>query len=147
MVVGIDSDSTARLSAACAGALMGATQAKLADAERLRSADRNTRVAGLDMRQHWGGGIEFFDRLTRKALLAALTKASGAEAAGNCAKVGKAELAATCADHIPGRGWLPPAFITSDVPAPREIAEVVDGVEIEDDGAANDDHPMSVAAE
>ena len=133
--------------AACTGALIDATQAKFADAERLRSVDRIARVAGLDMRQHWEGGIEFFGRLTRKALLAALTEACGPEAAENYAKLGKAELAATCADRIPGRGWLPPAFTTPDAPAPRKDNEVGSDNEIEDDDAANDDEPMSIAAE
>ena len=146
-VVALDADSTARLLAACTGALIDATQAKFADAERLRSADRIARAAGLDMRQHWEGGIEFFSRLTRKALLAALTEACGPEAAENCAKLGKAELAATCAERIPGRGWLPPAFITPEAPAPREVAEVESDNKIEDDDAANDDQPMSIAAE
>lgn len=51
-VMTLDADSTARLLAVCTGALIDATQAKFADAERLRSADRIARAAGLDMRQH-----------------------------------------------------------------------------------------------
>ena len=141
----LDPDDTARLLAACTGALIDAHQGKFAEAERLRSADRIARAVNLDMRQHWEAGVEFFGRLTRKAMLAALTEACGPDAATNCAKLPKDELAQACADRIPGRGWLPPALVTPDAPGTSEAEDggFIDG----EDGAANDDDPMSIAAE
>lgn len=149
-----------RMLAACSGALINATQGKYADSARLKSADRIARAANLDMRQHWEGGIEFFDRIGKKALLSALTEACGAETAENCEKMKKSALAEACAERIPGRGWLPPVLITPAEPAaePEDEteAEFEDGEgdgenpdeesEFHDD-AMNDNHEIAVAAE
>lgn len=53
-------DDTARLLAACTGALIDAHQGKFAEPARLQSADRIARAVSLDMRDHWEPGVEFF---------------------------------------------------------------------------------------
>ncbi len=154
-LLSLDADATARLLAACAGALIDATEGKFPDRDRLRSADRIARAVNLDMRQHWEGGIEFFDRLGKKALLAGLTEACGEAAADNRAKLKRGELALACADRIPGRGWLPPALLTSDAEAEAGYGEdLEDGNDMdgEQDGygdfdPANDDASFGIAAE
>src|SRR3546814_8221144 len=83
-------------------------------AHRLLSVDRIARAANLDMRDHWEGGIEFFGAITKKAMLAALSEACSPATAEDCAKLTKPKLAETCAERIPGRGWLPPALITPE---------------------------------
>lgn len=100
-------DAKARLLAFATASLVNAVQGKFTEKNRLNSAERIARAAGLDMEQHWSGGVDFYDRLTRRACLAALEEARGKEAADNCAKLGKADLAKACAERIPGTGWLP----------------------------------------
>lgn len=144
-LLSLDTRDVDQLLAACTGALIDATHGKFAEAERLRSADRIARAVALDMRQHWEGGIEFYDRLTRKTALAALTEARGPSAAENCAKLKKPELAAACNDRITGTGWLPPSLVTPDVQiAVGEIGEVQTSHAPDAD---NDDEPHIIAAE
>ncbi len=148
-VLGLDEGSMARMLAACSGALVDASQGKYAEAERLQSVNRIARAANLDMRDHWEAGVEFFTAISKKALLAALTQACGEEAAENCTKLGKQDLALACADRIPGRGWLPPALLTPDAPvsAAREEEDAAPGEEVADCPADNDDDHMAIAAE
>ena len=114
----LDADALTRLQSYCTAALIDATTPKFAAPERIRSAERVARAASLDMTKHWDGGIEFWTRLSRKAMLAALTEAIGTDAAINCQKMPKMELAAACADRMPGRGWLPSALRLSETAAP-----------------------------
>jgi len=107
---GLDDGSKTRLQSYCTAALLDATEGKIADRAKLASAARIASVAGLDMTTHWEGTIEFWSRLSKRALLAALTEAVGEAAAENCAKMKKGELAMTCAERIAGRGWLPPTL-------------------------------------
>ena len=144
-LLALDAEDTARLLAACAGALIDATQGKFADVARLRSADRIARAANLDMRQHWDGGIEFFGRLTKKAMLAALTEACSPNAAENCAKLDKQALAIACAERIPGRGWLPPALVTPPVPEQGIMPEPQ--TETEESDEADEEPIYGIAAE
>lgn len=147
-VLGLDDDAVVRMLAACTGALIDARQAKFAEPERLRSADRIARAANLDMRDHWEGGVEFFGAISKKAMMAALTEACGEQAAENCAKLGKQDLALACADRIPGRGWLPAALLTPDAHAPEpETDEAGTDVDTGDNTAENDDMAYQVAAE
>ena len=151
-----------RMLAACSGALINATQGKYVDRARLESANRIARAVNLDMRQHWDGGIEFFDRIGKKALLSALTDACGTETAANCEKMKKSALAEACAERIPGRGWLPPVLITPEEPAAEpederdadhqdcdgeDAGENSDAESEVHDDAVNDDHEIAVAAE
>jgi ParB family chromosome partitioning protein len=137
-LLSLDAETTQRLLAACTGALINGTHGKFAEPERLKSTDRIARAVGLDMRDHWQGGIEFFDRLSRKALLSALTEARGAQAAENCVKLKKHELAAACNERIPGTGWLPPALLTPEVRAASDEAGEIDG-QLDEDVAALDE--------
>jgi ParB family chromosome partitioning protein len=147
-VLGLDDDTVARMLAACTGALIDARQAKFAEPERLRSVDRIARAANLDMREHWEGGVEFFGAISKKAMMAALTEACGAQAAENCAKLGKQDLALACADRIPGHGWLPPALLTPEAPVMEvESDEAGTDDEAEPFTAENDDMAYQVAAE
>jgi ParB family chromosome partitioning protein len=127
-IMSLSEKDVQRMLAACSGALLNATQSKYSSRERLESANRIARAAKLDMRKHWEGGVEFFGRISKKALLSALTEACGADTAENCAKMKRDTLAQSCAERIPGRGWLPPVLITPDEP---EIEAVDAAVEIE----------------
>ncbi|WP_454888837.1 ParB/RepB/Spo0J family partition protein [Sphingobium indicum] len=147
-VLALDDDAVARMLAACSGALIDARQGKYAEKERLQSADRIARAANLDMREHWEGGVEFFGAISKKAMMAALTEACGPQAAENCAKLRKQDLALACADRIPGRGWLPPALLTPEAPvAEVEADEAGTDDETERYEAENDDMAYQVAAE
>ena len=108
-LLSLDEGSIARLLAACAGALIDATESKFMDRARMTSANRIARAVNLDMRQHWEGGAGFFDRLGKKALLAGLTEACGESAADNCAKMKRGDLAAACAGHRGARVASPGA--------------------------------------
>ena len=138
-LLSLDEDATDRLLAACAGALIDATEGKFVDRSRLQSANRIARAVNLDMRQHWEGGIEFFDRLGKKALLAGLTEACGPAASDNCAKLKRGELALACADRIPGRGWLPPALLTPTVELQADDHDDADGFANVDDTDDDDE--------
>jgi ParB family chromosome partitioning protein len=116
---GLEDDDKARLLAVATAALLDATAGKFADRARLGSADRIARAVKLDMTGHFEGGVEFYARLTRRAMLAALSEAISPQAAENFAKLPKAALAVACADRIPGRGWLPPALRTPEPEAVR----------------------------
>lgn len=140
---GLNSDETAQLLAATTAALVDATAGKFPDRVRLASADRIARKAGLDMHEHFEGGVEFFSRLTRKAMLTALSEAISPQASENCAKLSKEALAQACAERIPGRNWLPPALRLVEVPPAAEAVDVAD------DDAENDQpsHGLAFAAE
>lgn len=146
-LLSLDTPNIDSLMAACSGALIDATQGKYGDRARSQSVDRIARAVGLDMRGHWEGGIEFYDRLTRKTALAALEEARGTYAAENCAKLKKPELAAACNDRIPGSGWLPTPLLTPEVPSATEEPFEENGEALLD--ADNDDHfvPEMIAAE
>lgn len=117
-VLAMDETNTHRLLAACTAALLDATYLKDRNTLRVHSADRIARALGLDMRKHWEGGVDFYSRLTRKAMLQALTEARSPEAAFNCEKLKKDKLAEQCVERIAGTGWLPPALLTPQEPAP-----------------------------
>lgn len=86
-LLSLDEDAITRLLAACAGALIDATEGKFTDRSRMACANRIARAVNFDKRQHWEGGHGFFDRLGKKALLEGLTEACGENAAENCAKM------------------------------------------------------------
>ncbi|SCX35784.1 putative chromosome-partitioning protein ParB [Agrobacterium rosae] len=127
-----------RLQAYCSAALIDATTPKFGSAERMASANRIAQAAQLDMTVHWEGGIAFYERLSRKAILAALTEACGPEAARNCEKLDKAALALVAVERIGGRGWLPPALrtpVNALESVPQDIGTVEDGANAMDGNA------------
>ena len=138
-----------RMLAACSGALLNATQGKYSSSERLESTNRIARAAKLDMRKHWEGGVEFFGRISKKAMLSALTEACGTETAENCAKMKRDALAQSCAERIPGRGWLPPVLVTPEEPEieAEDVAVEIEGGECHDEtghGEDNDEQSLDV---
>ncbi|GAM07611.1 hypothetical protein [Novosphingobium sp. MBES04] len=73
---------------------------------RHASADAYAEAAGLDLGQYWNPGQTFFDRLKKTSLLALLADECGKEAAQNCAKMKKGDLAVAVNERLPA-GWLP----------------------------------------
>lgn len=144
---GLSGEDKARLLAFCSAALIDATVGKFSDKSRLGSAERIASAANLDMAQHWEGGIEFYDRLTKRACLAALEEACGRGAADNCAKLKKGDLAKACAERVPGRGWLPEPLRAAPAAAPDEPANDDAPGPVEDADAAEGDAAMMAAAE
>ena len=148
-IMALDEKDVQRMLAACSGALLNAKQGKYSSSERLESANRIARAAKLDMRKHWEGGVEFYGRISKKALLSALTEACGTETAENCAKMKRGDLAQACAERIPGRGWLPPVLVTPEEPATEaeDIAAEIERGECHtetSDGEDNDEESLDV---
>ena len=73
---------------------------------RQATADKYADAAGLDLRQHWTPGQTFFDRLKKASLLAILADECGEDAAENCARMKKGDLAVAVHERLPV-GWLP----------------------------------------
>lgn len=113
-LLGLAPEAKGRLLAFATASLVNAIAGKFTDRNRLRSADRIARAAGLDMSEHWSGGVDFYQRLTKRACLAALTEAQGEAAADNCAKLPKSSLAIACAERIAQTKWLPEPFRLAD---------------------------------
>ena len=68
-----------------------------------------------------------------------MEEACGKPAADNCAKLGKRDLAAACAERIPGRGWLPEPLRPAAVAEPEAeplASEAEDEVDDAEEGAA-----------
>lgn len=63
-------------------------------------------AAALDMRNYWSVSVPFADRLTKKQALSIMADECGSEAAANCAKLKKAEIAVQLAERLPHK-WLP----------------------------------------
>jgi ParB family chromosome partitioning protein len=88
------------------------------DETRLRTADGYAEAAGLNMADVWAPGCEVFTRMKKGALLALLAEACGQNAADNCAKMKRNDLAVAVAERLPA-GWMPtpvtplPAFPSS----------------------------------
>ena len=61
-----------------------------------------------------------------------MTEVLGKDAADNCAKMKKSELAAAAAERMAGRGWLPPALEIAEPPA--EVAQERPVFADDDDG-------------
>ena len=106
----LDDDSKTRLLSYCTAALLDATERKFPEHTRLASAERIATAAALDMAQHWQPTDEFWNRLSKRALLAALTETLGAAAASTWAGSKRSEIAAVCATRVAGSGWLPPSL-------------------------------------
>lgn len=73
---------------------------------RQHSAEEYAQAAGLDLRTVWTPTQPFFDRLKKSSLLTILGDECGAEAAANCAKMKKGELALAVNERLPA-SWLP----------------------------------------
>jgi len=76
------------------------------DEGRLRTVDCYAEAAGLNMADVWAPGCEVFTRMKKGALLAILAEACGQNAADNCAKMNRNDLAVAVAERLPA-GWMP----------------------------------------
>ncbi|WP_137864892.1 MULTISPECIES: ParB/RepB/Spo0J family partition protein [unclassified Sphingomonas] len=73
---------------------------------RQQSADEYAEAAGLDLGAVWTPSQPFFDRLKRTALLTILADECGDQAAADCEKKKKGDLAVIVNERLPA-GWLP----------------------------------------
>jgi ParB family transcriptional regulator, chromosome partitioning protein len=64
-------------------------------------------LAGVDMTSKWEAPVAFFDRLKKPVILKILSQEFGQDAADNCAKLKKHDLAQAAATRMAGRAWLP----------------------------------------
>ena len=113
-----------------------------AGSRRLRHADALARALTLDMSAWFTPDAEnFFGRINRTGILAAIREAKGTEPAPAWAKLKKAELAQIAAKQVADTGWLPePLRIADIVPEADDFAD-------EDDGDIGDDMLQSEAAQ
>lgn len=101
------------LLALCVAVSVNAVQRKQdrPDGERLQHANAVARALKLDMTAWFTPDAEnFFGRISRAQILAALQDAKGAEPAPAWLKLKKAELATVAARQVEGTGWLPEAL-------------------------------------
>ncbi len=104
-------------------------------------------AAGIDMAVKWQAPVAFYDRLKKPVILKIMAKTLGQDAADNCAKMKKGDLAAAAAQRMAGRGWLPPALVIAE-PEPEEepMPSVEDGSDDNDrEEAAFDDEECAEA--
>lgn len=94
--------------------------------------DRIAFACRLDMVAKWQAPVAFYDRLTKPVIVKIMTEALGKDAADNCAKMKKGDLAAAAAERMAGRGWLPPALVIAEPPV--EIAQERAVFDEEEDG-------------
>ena len=92
-------------------------------------------ASGVDMLAKWQAPVAFYDRLKKPVIAKIMTEVLGKEAADNCGKMKKGELAAAAAERMQGKGWLPPALVIAEPPAEAVQARAVLG---EDDSCEDD---------
>jgi len=111
-------DELLALLAFVAGNLIDAAQRRCdrPDEPRLMHANALARALQMDMALHFTPtAANYFGRVSRDAILAALTEAKGTAPAPSWAKMKKAELAALAERQVAGTGWLPVALSIADV--------------------------------
>jgi ParB family transcriptional regulator, chromosome partitioning protein len=105
----LDGDSRADLFALCAGQSINAMylpNERRPDA--LAHADRLAEQIGLDMTEHWTPTADnFFGRVTKSRILAAVREAKGEPSAQLIEHLKKGEMAKEAERLIQGTGWLP----------------------------------------
>lgn len=79
--------------------------------------DEISHLLGLDMREWWQADVEsYFSWVSKPLMLAAVTEASGEEAARQVAELKKAQpRAALATQKLTGTGWLPEILRTAEV--------------------------------
>jgi ParB family transcriptional regulator, chromosome partitioning protein len=103
-------DTLLDLMAVCAAHTVDAVQTKHGGqgANALRHADDLAAALQLDMRQWFTPtASNFFGKISKQAMLAAIAEARGTPCAPSWEKLKKAELAALAEHHTAGTGWLP----------------------------------------
>jgi ParB family transcriptional regulator, chromosome partitioning protein len=107
----MEADNKARLLAILvAGMVNGVQPSGTSIGTRNACFERIAHASGVDMAAKWSAPEAFFTKLTKPTMLKAVAEAVSPDAAANCAKMSKSELAAACTGRIAGRGWLPPAL-------------------------------------
>jgi ParB family chromosome partitioning protein len=108
--IGQTQDTLLDLMAVCATHTVDAVQTKHGgqDADSLRHADDLAEALQLDMRQWFTPtASNFFGKISRQAMFAAIAEAKGTPCAPAWEKLKKPELAALAERHTAGTGWLP----------------------------------------
>jgi ParB family chromosome partitioning protein len=95
---------------------------------RLAAADRMAEAISLDMADWWNSTAEdYFTRVSKPSILAAVTEGISQQAAENIAKLKKPEMAKAAERLLDGKGWLPsllrkPEMLSAPVDDPVEAA-------------------------
>jgi ParB family chromosome partitioning protein len=99
------------LIAVCAAVSVDATYQKHGDhvtRQRMQTVDQLAEALDLNMAQHWTATAEnFFGRVNKTAIQAAVTEAKGEVAARKLEGLKKPIMAAEAANVVSGSGWLP----------------------------------------
>lgn len=111
-------DDLTGLLAFVAGNLVDAMQRKqdCSGSARLAHGNALARALRMDMTAHFmPTAANYFGRVSRDAILAALAEAKGVSPAPTWAKMKKADLAALAERQVAGTGWLPAALSIAEV--------------------------------
>jgi ParB family chromosome partitioning protein len=115
------------LIAVCAAVSVDATYQKHGDhatRQRMQTADQLAKSLDLNMAQHWTPTAEnFFGRVNKTAIQAAVTEAKGEIAARKLEGLKKPIMAAEAANAVSGTGWLPGVLRTKAQQPERLAAE------------------------
>lgn len=113
----LEPDKKARLLAFCVASQITSSDLTGAKGAAI-SAVQN--AAGLDLASIWTPGAEFFARLSKPVMLKLLGAHCGEDAAGNCKRLKKADLAEVCAERLAETTYYPPC-LAETVTLPWEI--------------------------
>lgn len=84
-------------------------------------AETYAQAAGLNIAEMWTPTQPFFDKVSKAGLLKILEAECGIEAANNCSKMKRSDLAVTVASRLPA-GWLPEP-IKALAPLPSQLSD------------------------
>jgi ParB family chromosome partitioning protein len=85
---------------------------------RLAGADDLATAINLNMADWWNStGEDYFTRVSKPAILSAVTEGVSAQAAENIARMKKPEMASAAERLLDGKGWLPAPLRASLVKA------------------------------
>ncbi len=147
-----DADSRSMLFAHCVGASVNATfDAYNRRPRALANADRLAQAVDLDMVQAgWTPTVDnFFGRVTKARIVAAVREAKGARAGDRIEHLKKGEMAERAEELLAGSGWLPEPLRTQgravdvavDEAAELE-AEIAEGATVEETAADGGESAM-----
>jgi ParB family chromosome partitioning protein len=114
-LVALDADSREELFAHCAGQTVNAVhEPHLRVSRRKRHSDQLATALSLDMtKAGWVTGADnYFNRVTKAQIIAAVEEAKGDSIAGLLADLKKKEMALEAERLIAGTGWLPECLRT-----------------------------------
>ena len=105
-LVGQSSEVVAQLVAYCVALSLDALQTQEGESE----ADALAMAVGLDLGQWWTPGVEYFSRLSKASILAAVSEGVSAAAADSLQGMKKQDLVTRAQSLFAGTGWLPVFF-------------------------------------